>query len=154
MNCNKIHERLIFLLSDDLNSSERKEISDHLFVCERCRSDVEKLKSAWKILEEEKSNRRDFHFVNRVMRRIEARESEQKKWFSAGTLRILRPSLVSVLAAAAIFTGIFLGSKVSIRFTMPENRRAYEVEAFAYEYFPDELMDENIETVFFIENNR
>ena len=88
------------------------------------------------------------------MRRIEARESEQKKWFSAGTLRILRPSLVSVLAAAAIFTGIFLGSKVSIRFTMPENRRAYEVEAFAYEYFPDELMDENIETVFFIENNR
>lgn len=152
MDCKQIHERLIFLISDDVTPSEKKEISGHLDECAACRAAYEKLKPVWDILDAEKSNRRDFRFVNRVMQRIDAQASKQKKGTPSVALRILRPSVVTVLSAAAIFTGIILGAKFSLQFTNPADQRFQEIEAFTNEYFLDELREENMEYILFTQN--
>jgi predicted anti-sigma-YlaC factor YlaD len=152
MSCNEIREKLVFLNAGDLTSEEEKQIFTHLDNCDGCRSLSEKLTASWMIMENEKINYNDVVFVNRIMQRIEAQELKHKNKISSPSIRILRPVAVSLLSAAAIFTGIILGEKFSVQFTSPEDQRYLEIEAFANEYFLDELEEENIETILFTQN--
>jgi hypothetical protein len=152
MNCNDIKKKLIFLVGDDLSPVEEKQVFSHLAKCKECRMLFEKLKSAFQVIENEKIKKEDSFFVNRIMKRIEAKESEQKNKISLMAIRILRPAGISLLSAAAIFTGIILGAKFSVQLTTPEDQRYLEIDAFANEYFLDELREENIESILFTQN--
>lgn len=152
MNCTEIKEKLIFLINGDLRAVDERKVIDHINDCGRCSLLFEKMKSTLEVLDNEKIREQNPNFVNRVLQRIEEQESAQEYSTSFPALRIMRPAAFSVLSAAAIFAGIILGGKFSVQLTYPENQRELELEAFAAEYFPDELQEENIESILYTQN--
>jgi predicted anti-sigma-YlaC factor YlaD len=87
----------------------KTQVESHLRACETC-SGIYKLQIlADKVIDQEKDLQPDHFLATRVMASIENLEDSRYKPANA-FIRLLKPALVTVSMAAAIFFGIMLGN--------------------------------------------
>jgi predicted anti-sigma-YlaC factor YlaD len=109
MNCNKIHNQIIFYLEGDLPSSEMTKFEDHLQCCESCSKLTNEIKQTLTIIPLQKNNETSPYFYTRVKARLEDNTSSREKFLP----RFAQAAIFSVLLVATIFIGIELGDTSS-----------------------------------------
>jgi hypothetical protein len=80
MKCEDISKELIAYLDRRSNSADRREIEEHLLVCESCRMRAEEFRKLFGILDEVPVHEPSFGFDARLRQRIAAEPKRQ--WFS------------------------------------------------------------------------
>lgn len=108
MNCSLCREKLDEYLEGAISPDTKTQVEAHLRECGECNTLYTNMVKAEDVIKHEKELRPDPFFTSRVMAAIEdatSKESQKKH----STVRALKPLIISVSAAAAIFFGIVLG---------------------------------------------
>lgn len=79
MKCEEVSNELIAYLDRRANSAERREVEEHLLVCESCRTRAEEFRKLWSVLEEVPVEEPSFGFDARLRQRIAA--EPKPRWF-------------------------------------------------------------------------
>ena len=109
MNCEKCQNELEAYLGDRLSSGLKTQVEDHLSKCESCTSEYRLLILAERIIESEKEAVSNPFLYTRIMEGIESSTvSAPEPATIAG--KLLKPVLITVALAAAIFLGIMAGN--------------------------------------------
>lgn len=88
-----------------LGKDEKLSFESHIDSCHECAELVSVQKLADRIIAEEKNSAPGFYLAGRIMSRIEDLERQS----GSALIRILRPVVISVSMAAAIFAGVLIG---------------------------------------------
>lgn len=110
MNCFYYRDKIEDYLEGRLNENERLSFEDHLKSCPACTEMIQVQKIADKIIAEEKKSVPGFYLTGRIMNRIV--NSDQQT--SSAFFRILKPALITISIAAAVFAGILIGNISSL----------------------------------------
>jgi anti-sigma factor RsiW len=89
------------LMKEDLLSFEQ-----HLQSCRECSAHLRLVKLSEKVISHEKSLSPGYFLTEKVMARIEKTETKEE----SPVVRILRPALLTLSVAAAIFAGVMIGN--------------------------------------------
>lgn len=109
MNCKKIHTDLIFYLGHEVSNEKMEAIGRHLESCNDCRQFADMLKNQLEIIDNEKRPEVNPYFYTRVSASL-----EDKPKTTETALPVWAQALAfSVLLAAAVSGGIFLGTQPS-----------------------------------------
>jgi anti-sigma factor RsiW len=79
MKCKEVSKELIPYLDRRANSADRRQIEEHLLVCEACRRRAEEFRKLFGVLDEMPVDEPSFGFDARLRQRIAA---EPKRWFT------------------------------------------------------------------------
>jgi predicted anti-sigma-YlaC factor YlaD len=109
MNCQLCQKNLEAYQEGRLPSDMMTQVESHINTCDSCKRIYNIQLLAEKVISTEKEMDPDPFLITRVMAQIENLESESYRSGSL-TSRILRPALISVSLAAAVFLGILLGT--------------------------------------------
>lgn len=111
MNCQLCQKEFDAYLEGILPEGIRSQVEVHLGECEVCAESVQLVGLAGKVMEEEKSMQSNPFLVTRIMANIEALEQNRKSVLQVPFFqKVLRPALVGLSVAAAIFIGIVVGN--------------------------------------------
>jgi predicted anti-sigma-YlaC factor YlaD len=108
MNCQLCQEKMEAYRGKELPEDMMTHVKEHLDGCSECSGVYRMMIIAESVMESEKENTPDPFLATRVMAHIEQpdEQTEKETVFS----RVLRPALITVSLAAALFFGILLGS--------------------------------------------
>lgn len=108
MKCYAIEHKLIFYLDYNLGKEETAKIKAHLDVCPVCSNNLQNLRDVLSVVDKEKITGEDPFFYTRVLHKMEKRSEN-------GLLdrrsKYIIPAFQSLLVAASIAIGIFIGIK-------------------------------------------
>jgi len=109
MNCQLCQKELDAYREGTLPFDLKTQVESHLETCETCKQVYSFLILANKVIKTEKELDPDPFLVTRVMAQI---ENLEKPYYETGIMltRILRPVMVTILLAGAVFSGILLGN--------------------------------------------
>ena len=109
MNCQLCQKELEAYREGILPSDMKTQVESHLETCEKCKQIYSLQILADKVIITEKELDPDPFLVTRVMAQIENLEEQE---YESGIMltRILRPVMVTILLAGAVFFGILLGN--------------------------------------------
>jgi anti-sigma factor RsiW len=110
MNCKHYSDRIEDYLGGKLSEEEKLSFDDHLKICPDCTELVRIQKIMEGIISEEKNLSPGFYLTGRIMDRIKNSGSETK----SALIRILKPAVITISIAAAIFAGILIGNFSSL----------------------------------------
>ena len=79
MKCEEVSKELIAYLDRRANSAERRDVEEHLLVCESCRARAVEFRKLWSVLEEVPVQEPSFGFDARLRQRIAA--EPKRRWF-------------------------------------------------------------------------
>lgn len=106
MNCNLCKQELDAYREGRLPEGIRTQVENHLGNCNTC-NDIYKMELlANRIMSDERETQADPFLATRVMTKIEALEKLPVPVYK----KVLRPALISVSLAAAMFMGILVGN--------------------------------------------
>jgi len=140
MNCQLCLEKSEAYRNGSLRGDIRSQVENHLKGCIKCTEIYRLITLAEKVIAEEKALKSNPFLVTRIMAQIENMENPVKRPIPAFT-RIMKPALITLSLAAAIFFGFAIGN---IAVYSPENNA-----------LPAELTlidDATIESVFLLSN--
>ncbi len=106
MDCDHCRDRIEDYIGDKLLKDERLSFEQHLYACENCAELVRLQRLSEKVINHEKSLSPGHFFTEKVMAVIQNFKPETEPVLT----RILRPALVTISVAAAIFAGVLIGS--------------------------------------------
>jgi len=113
MECNTLHNKLIFYLEGDLPEKEMEQLRIHLSECSECAQFAGEMQKTLGILEAEKSPEVNPFFFTRLKAKMEqGAEYSGKVSGRPALIRIIQPAMFSLLLLAGIFSGIKIGQKV------------------------------------------
>lgn len=107
MNCKQIHNDLIFYLGNELDDEKMEAIGSHLRECEDCHRFAEMIKQQLQLIDSEKRPEVSSYFFTRLTTRLD----EIPKADQAIVPGWIQTAVFSVLLAAAISGGIYIGSR-------------------------------------------
>ena len=111
MNCQLCQKEFDAYREDKLSGVVRVQVEAHLESCPDCSVSYQLLILANKVMDAEKETQSNPFLVTRIMSGIEEMESKNRSFQPILTYqRILKPILIGVSLAAAIFSGVVLGS--------------------------------------------
>lgn len=108
MNCQVCQKVLEAYLDDRFPEMEKAGVEEHIRSCEVCAESLRIARLTHNVMEEEKSVQPDPFLVTRVMAGIE--EVDTVMEVVPAYQRVLRPALIGISVAAAIFAGVFAGN--------------------------------------------
>jgi predicted anti-sigma-YlaC factor YlaD len=106
MNCDLCHKEFDAWHKDRLTPAVRDQVEYHLKTCSECNEFYKAQILIDRVIAGEKELQVNPYLSARVMSEIENRQAEGRVYFP----RILRPVLITVSMAAAIFLGVMMGS--------------------------------------------
>ena len=109
MNCELCHANLEAYRAGSLPHDMRIQVEEHLQTCTNCAEVLSLLNTAERVIQEEKEQVSNPFLSTRIMAAIEAAEAnipQNSPVFS----RILKPVVITITLAAAIFMGIMIGN--------------------------------------------
>lgn len=111
MKCRDLHNKLIFYLETDLPKEKMIQIQLHLNKCRECSLFLEDMKKTIEIIEADKIQQTDPFFYTRLKAKMENQTESQKKYIGQTFLiRVLQPSLFTLLLLGGIYAGYKLGA--------------------------------------------
>lgn len=111
MNCQLCQDELDAFLGGKLPEGTGIQVKDHLKNCSNCSESLHLLKLANQVMAAEREVQSNPFLVTRIMTCIEEMELQKENCQQVpGYQKILRPFLVSISLAAAIFAGVLIGS--------------------------------------------
>lgn len=110
MNCIGYSNMIDEYFEGKLGVDEKFAFENHLTTCPECSELVRLQKLAERIISEEKNSYPGFYLTGKIMNRIEESGNEP----GGDLIRILRPALITISIAAAIFAGILIGNFSSV----------------------------------------
>jgi predicted anti-sigma-YlaC factor YlaD len=121
MNCNLCKEHLEAYLWGNLSEGTKAQVKAHLEICSDCTQVYNLEILSRRVISEEKELKSNPFLSTRVMAGIEALEQTRKTGVTVPLFRrVLKPVLVAVSIAAAVFIGIMAGNKYQPS-SRPEN---------------------------------
>ncbi|MBN2813929.1 MAG: zf-HC2 domain-containing protein [Bacteroidales bacterium] len=108
MNCALCQKYLEAWLAGTLPDHLKIQVEDHLSVCPQCRKTADVLKISETLIAGEKETEPNPFLATRIMAAIEANES-RIELSKPGFVRLLRPAVIALSMATAVFAGIALG---------------------------------------------
>ncbi len=152
--CNEVRKKLIFLAEGRLEKEQEVMLQHHLETCIECTTHYQKIKTALSELDKEKIREFNPYFSMKVMERLKNKAEPERALIPYFT-GILKPVMVVLLLAVAIFTGIILGGRYSqLNKTAVNGYRATELQAITDDYYLDDLSMENIESILITDNSK
>jgi hypothetical protein len=110
MKCSGLHKKLIFYAEGSLSENEMAQIRSHLMECHECESFLKELKLTLGIMEMEKTMESNPFFYTRVNAKLENGSMETiKTGWNAALVRILQPTIFSLLLLSGVYGGIKIG---------------------------------------------
>lgn len=109
MDCKLCQEKVEAYLGGQLTQDMKIQVESHIETCEECAVLLKIMSLTDGIIGKEKEIEPDPFLTERIMARLELNNNRHLKG-SQSITRVLRPALIAVSVAAAIFTGIFIGS--------------------------------------------
>jgi hypothetical protein len=109
MNCQLCQKEMDAYRDGKLPRDMKTQVESHMEVCEICSGIYRLQMLADKVIDQEKELQSDPFLTTRVMARIDTLEGSGNKSATLFT-RVLKPALVTLSMAAAIFFGIMLGN--------------------------------------------
>jgi predicted anti-sigma-YlaC factor YlaD len=106
MNCQLYRDRVEEYVEGKLGKEEALSFENHLESCPECAELVRVQKLADRIIGEEKSSTPGFYLSGKIMNRIVASEQER----GSALIRFIRPAVITISIAAAIFSGVLIGN--------------------------------------------
>lgn len=106
MNCELCHKEFDAWQKDRLTPAMRDQVESHLKTCRECNEFYKVQILTDRVIAGEKELQVNPYLSARVMAEIENRQVEDKVFFP----RILRPVLITMSMAAAVFLGVMMGS--------------------------------------------
>jgi predicted anti-sigma-YlaC factor YlaD len=146
MNCNKIEHKLIFYKDGDLTTEENLLVESHLKTCEACTKKYFQLKNVLSVVSDQKVTDVDPYFYTRTYQRLKNTGTSNARFVNE---KFLVPAIQSLLVAASIVIGIFIGLNGN-----QSNARDAYVNAFAEDYYLFETEFEPLEATIFTENEK
>jgi predicted anti-sigma-YlaC factor YlaD len=110
MDCERIHNDLIFFLDNELPEEKKIIVQNHLAVCNDCRDFLALLKTEMQVIRQEKNPEVSPFFYTRLSARLEKETTNESQ--SLWT-RVAQPAFFSLLLIAGIYSGIKTGSITS-----------------------------------------
>jgi len=145
MNCKEVHKNLIFYIENELKTETQSKIQEHINACVSCKKLCEKVKNTLGIINSEEKFKSYPFFFTRIQQKIDELNSlEIKTGFLSSFTKALKPVALAILLAFGIFFGINLGNKYKTNNYTESNE--YLIQAYANEYYVNELNEEIIET--------
>jgi anti-sigma factor RsiW len=109
MNCELCHENLDAYRAGSLPHDMRIQVEEHLKTCTNCAEVISLLNTAESVIQEEKEQVSNPFLSTRIMAAIEAAEANIPQ-NSPVFIKILRPAVITISLAAAVFMGIMIGN--------------------------------------------
>lgn len=109
MNCQTCHKESDAYLDGKLSEDMRIKVEEHLLNCAACKEWYTLQSLVQKVVNKEKALDPDIYLTTRIMAQIEIQEEEVTKT-AYSFMRVLRPALITVTMAAAIFAGVLIGN--------------------------------------------
>lgn len=109
MNCELCHENSDAYRAGSLPHDLRIQVEEHLKYCKNCAEAFRMLNLAEKVISEEKEQESNPFLSTRIMAAIEAAETNIPQ-NSPVFVRILRPVVITISLAVALFMGIMIGN--------------------------------------------
>lgn len=106
MNCVLFRDKIDDYLEGILGEDERHFFETHLKDCPDCSELIRIQKAIDRVMAEEKNTEPDFYLTGRIMNQIGNSGMEKR----SALVRVLKPALLAVSLAAAIFAGILIGN--------------------------------------------
>ena len=114
MRCSKIRRKLSRFIDNEMTDSQKKEIENHLTVCENCQRVYQTLLQSWELLNVLPSPEPTPFLYTRIRARLsEQAGTKSREWME----RILVP----LSATAAVIIGIVIGSIVGANGHVPDS---------------------------------
>ena len=108
MNCRLCIEKMEEYLEGKMPPDTKTQVEAHLRECEQCNNLYMEFLSAEEVIREEKELLPDPFLTSRIMAEVESTIMKEPHR-SLSPVRILKPLVITISAAAAIFAGIVLG---------------------------------------------
>ncbi len=138
MNCKQIHNDLIFYLSHELSDEKMEAIGHHIDTCTDCRQFAEMMKQQLQLIDDEKRPEVSSYFYTRLSARI----NEEYKSAPAFIPVWVQAVAFSVLLAASITGGIYLGTHTPAFATNPAETNLLLMNDFEAEPIETFLLDQ------------
>jgi predicted anti-sigma-YlaC factor YlaD len=106
MDCKLYRERIDDYVEGKLGKVEEISFEKHLHDCPECSDLVRIQKLSYRIIAHEKSTEPNPYLAAKIMAGIESRERNS----GSALVRILKPVVITVSVAAAIFAGVLIGN--------------------------------------------
>jgi len=111
MNCQLCQKELDAYQEGKLPEGIRIQVETHLDKCKVCAESYQLISLANKVMDEEKEMKSNPFLVTRIMASIEELEQNRESYQRIPAYQsILKPALISVSIAAAIFIGVLVGN--------------------------------------------
>ncbi|HEX2922295.1 MAG TPA: zf-HC2 domain-containing protein [Bacteroidales bacterium] len=105
MNCSHCRNIIDDYLEDRLTERERSSFQEHINSCNECSELLKIQELSDRAINAEKNITPGFFLTDRIMSKIESIEDQKEP----AIIRILKPALLTVSVAAAIFAGVIIG---------------------------------------------
>lgn len=109
MTCKEIENKLIFFIEDNIDFSEKKEISEHLTNCKNCSLKLALLQRSFSFIEKEKELKVNPFISTQILSKIQKKSKKEKTVF----IKILQPALVAAFLILAIWIGTFVSKSIN-----------------------------------------
>lgn len=111
MNCQLCQKELDAYLGDTLSESIRIQVETHLGECIKCAESFQLVSLSNQVMEEEKRLQSNPFLVTRIIAGIEELEQNRERQQRIPAYqKVLKPVLISVSIAVAIFIGVMVGN--------------------------------------------
>jgi hypothetical protein len=111
MNCQQCHILLEDFRDNKMSVEIKGQVEAHLAGCKKCAEDLQLINFSKKVIESEKAIQSNPFLSTRIMSSIEELELKQAEKQSIPSYqKVLRPALITISIAAAMFIGIMAGN--------------------------------------------
>ena len=149
MNCSEAQKKIIFSVEKTLPATEMKLFEDHISGCSQCMELYKKTEKALHVFSTEKHNNPNPFLFARIEQKLSDPEKVQLLP-SPLIIRLLKPALITVLVAGAVFTGYILGNLNSEEVNQSPASSNY-VSEMAGQYQMNASKEDIIETYYLTE---
>lgn len=109
MNCKEIEKKLIFFIEDDLDLSEKNEISEHIANCKNCSMKLALIKKSFDFIEKEKKLKVNPFISTQILAKIQNKSKKEKTVFT----KIMQAVLVATFLILAVWIGNFVSNSIN-----------------------------------------
>jgi anti-sigma factor RsiW len=103
MKCDEVSKELVGYLDRRANSSERRQVEEHLIECAACRRRTEEFRNLWSVMDEMPAIEPSFGFDARVRQRVTA--EPRPRWFSGFVPQPRLAFSLALLLALSVWIG-------------------------------------------------
>ena len=109
MNCQLCQKELDAYCLGNLPGNIRTQVETHLKGCKSCASDFAQIQLLNRVINEEREIQSNPFLITRIMEGIES-SSVETPAYQPVFMKVLRPAIITISLAAAVFAGVLLGN--------------------------------------------